>query len=429
MALPASESFNVANNVSLPAAISNWTQVTSVGNLGINTNACYPNAASDESACYWNADAPGDNQYAQVTFIAGAGGGINVGPAVRVATGAASYYGVYFNNVAETQFFKNVADTWTQFGSNTASPGVNAVVRIEANGTTIRWLDDGVEQASVTDSAHVGGRLGVCGFGSNTGCRMDDWSGGNVTEPVEPTFIGAGTAAFTATASATVTPGLPTGWAADDIHVLMAHGSNNLDWPEPSGWTKISPSAAAEDNTAAQRVEVWVRRAVGGDTAPVLSTYGGTTVRGAQIYGIRGCSTSGTAADQISAMSRSNNAASATVTYATITPPDPNTRLLAVYAYEDDPTAGSTISGFGGTTVATSALGNDMALGHSTRTWPSADSATGALTQTVSGGTFANSVNVGVLLSFKPPGAATPELLGRPFGLGGGRQMTQLLAQ
>jgi hypothetical protein len=153
-----------------------------------------------------------------------------------------------------------------------------------------------------------------------------------------PTVVGAGTAAFTATSGATLAPGLPTGWAADDIHVLIMHRSDNTAATAHGDWTSLS----AANNTAAQRVEVWVRRAVGGDTAPTITFGTGTVVRGARIIGIRGVPTSVT----LSALqlSRSDNAASLTITFATLTPTPARGLLLALYAYEDDPASAGRIS-------------------------------------------------------------------------------------
>jgi hypothetical protein len=196
-------------------------------------------------------------------------------------------------------------------------------------------------------------------------------------------------------------PALPTGWAADDIHVMLAARSDNTAMTSLSpNWIQIS----AGNNTAAQRVEVWVRRAVGGDAAPTVTFGSGTVVRGARIYGVRGVDP----ALDLSTLqlSRSDNAASATITFATLTPTPANTRLLALYAYEDDPTAASQITDWSTFTISTSSLGNDMALGYADRAWPSASSATGGLTSTASGGTFANSPNTGILLAL-PPAAAT----------------------
>jgi hypothetical protein len=267
----------------------------------------------------------------------------------------------------------------------------------------------------VTERADFGGQSiadAVQATAGASGNKTASLAGGGATpswvaallalkESPVPSVVGAGTVAFTATNGATLAPALPTGWAADDIHVMLAARSDNTAMTSLSpNWIQIS----AGNNTAAQRVEVWVRRAVGGDAAPTVTFGSGTVVRGARIYGVRGVDP----ALDLSTLqlSRSDNAASATITFATLTPTPANTRLLALYAYEDDPTAASQITDWSTFTVSTSSLGNDMALGYADRAWPSASSATGGLTSTASGGTFANSPNTGILLAL-PPAAAT----------------------
>jgi hypothetical protein len=309
------------------------------------------------------------------------------------------------------------ADRMLVFGSGNFGTSPNGVTGAASNyrgsngGATL--ADAAFPTASATGTTRLN-NVGTDSFALIHSALIADT--GASSDPT-PTFVGAGTIAWTATSGATFTPGLPSGWVADDIHVLFAHLSNNgaLNTTPLSGWTKLSPSGAAENNTTAQHVEVWWRRAVAGDTAPglTLASNSVTIVRGAIILGIRGCPTSG---DPFSASSRSNNGTPAAniVTFATLTPPDANTRLLALYAYEDDPSAASTMSGWGGFTVPSpSSLGTDAAIGYATRAWPTANSATGALTTTVSGGTYGNtSPNVGVLLSFKPAATA-------PTGTGG----------
>ena len=260
-----------------------------------------------------------------------------------------------------------------------------------ASSVTMSWVNSAVHALLAVPIKDVGPPPNI---GTVTIGAPSIAASGTVLNP--PTIVGAGTAAYTATNAATIAPGLPAGWAANDIHILFAHRSDNTAMTTLSGWNPLS----AANNTAAQRVEVWWRRAVGGDAAPTVTFGSGTVVRGARIIGIRGCPTN---VDPFAvALSRSDNAASATVTFATITPNEAATLLLALYAYEDDPTAASQITNWSTFTVSTSSLGNDASLGYASRVWPTANSATGALTSTISGGTFTNSPSVGVILALKP---------------------------
>lgn len=263
--------------------------------------------------------------------------------------------------------------------------------------------------------------------------------------PSAPTLVAVGTAAFTATLNATFAPGLPAGFAANDIHILLAMRGDNTAMTTLSGWTQIA--ALSGNNTAAQRVEVWWRRAVGGDTAPTITFGTAAIVRGGVIIGVRGCPTTGDPWDtNISFLA---NAASATVSFTNVSSTVNNTLVLALLAYEDDPTTLTNMGSFTQPTGAVngSTLGNDMMLGIETRTVAAAGSV-GASTLTVSGGTFANSVNVGIILPLKPnpsnnkaritwaelevPGVAggqdTPELYGHG-SLSNEKLLQSLLAQ
>jgi hypothetical protein len=227
-------------------------------------------------------------------------------------------------------------------------------------------------------------------------------------DPGAPSLVGAGTAAFTATSGASFSPGLPTGWAADDIHILVTHSSNNTTLSSITGWTQIA--ALSGNNTTAQRNEVWWRRAVAGDAAPsiTLSSNAVTIVRGGRIYGIRGCIASGSPFDTgTGAPTRSPNAASATVTFTDLTTTVANTFVLAVGVYEDDPNAVTTMTNWTeeANAVSGSTLGNDAMLLYEWRTLASAGAA-GASSVVVSGGSFANSPNVGLVMALLPPVAS-----------------------
>lgn len=106
-----------------------------------------------------------------------------------------------------------------------------------------------------------------------------------------PTVVGVGTVSA---GTGDVTPGLPSGWAANDIHLMVVEQSavNNFG-AAPSGWALVTNcqqkfgSAATDGN-----IQVFWRRAVAGDPDPatMVDTINHTSAR---IIGIRGCPTTG----------------------------------------------------------------------------------------------------------------------------------------
>ena len=112
-----------------------------------------------------------------------------------------------------------------------------------------------------------------------------------------PTFVAAGTFA---SGTGDIVPGLPAGWAADDIHLLIGeYSAVNAPPSAPTGWTAI-PDCALEAGALATdgcSYAFW-RRAVAGDTAPtVADTINHTS---GQIFGFRGCIATGDPWDVIS---------------------------------------------------------------------------------------------------------------------------------
>jgi hypothetical protein len=287
----------------------------------------------------------------------------------------------------------DLAQTWTK------SP-LNPLLTLSAAGLDSASLPD------VVNAYRDGNQYVINYIGSKdvpnglSGYFRGQLSATTPAAPLAPDLVGLGTSSFTATNAATLAPGLPTGWAADDIHVLVAHRSDNTAMTSLAGWTQLY----GQNNTTAQRVEVWWRRAVTGDTAPTVTFGSSTIVRGARIFGVRGCPRD---VSPFNLTSIQANAASATVSTSNISPATAPTLGVFVYAYEDDPTAASTPAGptdqVGWTafSLAASSLGNDMALGVSSRKWGQSGSY-GTPSTTVSGGTFANSPNVGLLFAFDP---------------------------
>lgn len=133
-------------------------------------------------------------------------------------------------------------------------------------------------------------------------------------------FRAAGTASNAQTGSS-ATPGLPSGFQADDIHVAVILAGNNDVITVPGGWTK----KIEQDNGTSHRLTVAWRRAVGGDSTPTFS--GNSQDVTAQIFGFSGCTTSG---DPFSAAQAQANASGTTVTAPAITPVNANEMILFV---------------------------------------------------------------------------------------------------
>lgn len=221
-----------------------------------------------------------------------------------------------------------------------------------------------------------------------------------------PSLVGASAViAVTATSAANLTPAFPAGYTAvaDDIAVVLVHHSANGPFNTPSNYDIATDGVETlnDNNTSAQRVTVFWERFVGGESAPtlILTTNNVTTVRGAILLIIRGCRTTGI---PFEVCKRLLNAAAATISFPAVTTTIANALLLALGAYEDDPSARTTPTDWTPGTVYVSATGTDMSLNYFTRLLAAAGTAI-AFSTTVSGGTFANSPSVGAVLAFVPP--------------------------
>lgn len=184
MALPATDNFTGADGTNLTTYSGNWS--LNNGNFRLFSNALRPlGTGSIECAARWNADTFADNQYAQATFVAGTAG-VYAGIAVRLSiSGADTYYAFYSDCTVDSYFIKYVTGAYTEFALGDPVPD-GSLVRMEANGTIIRVLIDGVQAYSVMDSSISSGAAGISGFDSGTGTRIDNWEGGNLTASLPP---------------------------------------------------------------------------------------------------------------------------------------------------------------------------------------------------------------------------------------------------
>lgn len=188
MAQIVSDNFTRANALNLGA---NWTAVTGQNSLGITSNQAVTDGVSAHSHANYFSGAGwtgGNDQYAELTVQANPAAN-DGGPTVRSATAAQTFYVCDINNAdtaalgtsQHVEIFAVSAGTFTLIGS-TATLVVSAgdIIRVEAQGTTIRGLVNGVQKASGTNSALASGKVGLQWWGGTGGiAAVSLWAAGD----------------------------------------------------------------------------------------------------------------------------------------------------------------------------------------------------------------------------------------------------------
>lgn len=205
MALPKTETFTDSDATLLDAHDANWVFVDDGGPFDsewtITSNSAY-SSKSAQAQCWWAGDTFDDDQYAEAEVVAiddSVTG--QFGVCCRSDTGGTTrtYYFFTFRNFAGgSQILgKVVAGTETVLDSTSGDLSVNDIIRIEAEGTTIRALVNDSEILSVTDSSISSGAAGLAATNMTvTGNRLDNWEGGNLGGAAAPlnllTLLGVG---------------------------------------------------------------------------------------------------------------------------------------------------------------------------------------------------------------------------------------------
>jgi hypothetical protein len=104
-----------------------------------------------------------------------------------------------------------------------------------------------------------------------------------------PTYVASGTFVH---GSGALSPGLPAGWAQNDIFILVVHLRGATSGATaPSGWAHVTSSPAAH-NSALESISVMWKRATASESAPSVADPGGDYAS-ARIHAYRGAITSG----------------------------------------------------------------------------------------------------------------------------------------
>lgn len=108
-------------------------------------------------------------------------------------------------------------------------------------------------------------------------------SGSSGAGPI-PTFVAAGTGA---SGTGSISPGLPAGWAQNDIFVMLTESGPSEPVTAPAGWTDMN----VPTGNGASQLGVFWRRATASESAPTVADSGNHTH--AIIMAFRGCITTG----------------------------------------------------------------------------------------------------------------------------------------
>jgi hypothetical protein len=185
-----SDNFNRADGTGLGA---NWTDVTGGFNIASNVASARAAAADNVSVFTGAGWTGGADQYSEAAAII-KDASRDMGTIARGASGAETGYfyiindndaGITLGSSMQTHLYKVSAGAFSLVGTATSLViNANDVVRIEAQGTTIRGLINGVQKCSGTDGGISSGNPGLWAFGAT--CAMDNWAAGDFSAGSTP---------------------------------------------------------------------------------------------------------------------------------------------------------------------------------------------------------------------------------------------------
>jgi hypothetical protein len=161
----------------------------------------------------------------------------------------------------------------------------------------------------------------------------------------------------TAGSNTTASPGLPSGWQADDIHVIVIE-TENEPVPAMTGWSNVGSGTINLATGTVTAITIRWRRAVAGDAAPVVPTPGagaGTHII-ARVIGFSGCPTTGDPWDV--SLFGTENVSDTTVAFPNVTTTTAN--CMIVHAFSTGHDVNTAQSSGAGTNAALTGLTNRM---------------------------------------------------------------------
>ena len=257
-----------------------WNDISD-GGLAISSQAVTGTAGTGISGDIRTAESYASDQYSQVGVTSTQlTGGQWIGPAVRAQNnGQDAYVGIYFwnNGNPDLMLFKRAAGNWTQLGSayNSGPLAAGTQLKLMVIGSTISFLENGVQRIAAADTSLSGGAPGIIAYGTGD---ADNWSGANVSGTYS---VGGTVSGLSGTA------------------VLQDNGGDNLSLSGNGSFTFSSPLA---DGVG---YDVTVKASPAGQTCVVSN--GSGTVTAADVTDVAVSCTSGSAGFQVDYLSTDTN--------------------------------------------------------------------------------------------------------------------------
>jgi len=281
-----------------------------------------------------------------------------------MSTSAETFY-IGTDQSTGVEMYKAVAGTYTQLGaSSTPALSVNDVLRMEAEGTSVRVLVNSAVRMSTTDtSITAANRWGIYMFQIDP--RLDTWNAGEFSGGA---FVNAG--AEGAVASGNVTLGAPASPITNDIWIATIHSRDQVAHSIATDWTQIFQ---ANGGGTTSRLSVWYFRYAGSTPALVWThTAGDNCIGGISAW--RGLKTTGSPVDA-TGLGTGGAGTDASIEITGVTPTVANCMLLSIDGAGDDNARSTLPTGFANcfvdaaTRAYVSTLGLDGSVATHFRKW------------------------------------------------------------
>lgn len=192
-----------------PDTGTSWTRLwgtNAANDLEINGNACRPDANAGDAGLIYTADATYPSANYDITWTQVSLSTLLTHPFyafVRIQDQENMYAVRLMTGTTACQLYKKVSGSWSALGSAFDEPVDGSVCKLEINGTTLKFFDDGVQVASATVSdISAAGKAGIgAGGGAELITSTEDLRTGHKIDSLTINDLGGG-ASYTLTAAA-----------------------------------------------------------------------------------------------------------------------------------------------------------------------------------------------------------------------------------